>query len=194
MRAKSKQPAALPATALNYNREQILKFGAASLDPWLAGEGFATDAEAESAWNAHRATLLAGHPAGARPWGWWRFERHQERPRGWWEEYQRLHDLEALHAGESERFELLHSELADREPAQSGDSRRYVMPVRDAPDPRRAAENQFVSQWHADRGRPEMARKYAARAAALKQLPRLPPLKGEAPAPEREPGMGEEVQ
>jgi hypothetical protein len=83
-------------------REELL-WGAAILgDPpeW-------SDAEARAAWQLHRAELMAEVAKdwpGERPWGYWRFDLHQEKPTDWWREFELLDGLGLIDADERLRF------------------------------------------------------------------------------------------
>ncbi len=45
-----------------------------------AGDGFASEDEARSAWGLHRERIRAEHPNGSRPAAWWAFEAREPQP------------------------------------------------------------------------------------------------------------------
>lgn len=175
---------------------EALLFGAPILDveplagetPKAAWERVAAWVEtpaARAAYRQFKAELMRawtedynGH-AGARPWCWWRFELCEPMPRRWGGQVKRLMELGLMDLVEQGRFEALR--MRPFEVTDSAVIVRVMMThmrgYRTEMVEGMAGEFEFKRDWHAARGRPELAKHFqACLDGALEVLGRRPKL------------------
>lgn len=142
----------LKASALSDDQEGVLRFGP-MLREGFFGKPFATQAEELECWRKHRAMLMENCEPGVRPYAFFKLELKAE-PKRAWDMVEALFAARLIDPTEAAGIELIHPIL--------GPHGRHGAAVKENLE--FAGRLQFAGQWHAWRGRPELAAVYQARA------------------------------
>lgn len=163
-------------------QEDILRFGMVILDRFPRG-GFKSDGEMRAAWKKHREKIMRSWDSpGCRPYAYLRFDLGIQEPSlNWIDELQLLQQHKLLTREEEAQIENQRTELSPTQYANFNDPRYCAMnieqSIRALPEDEQAwilarhiKREQFISDWHMDRGRAELAEKYQRRADILKGM------------------------
>jgi hypothetical protein len=136
---------------------------------------FTSESNARTAWQRHRAELLAEHHPGERPSAFFEFDLRIPTPSTWWEQLRTLLDHDLMPAEEQIAVESMHDVL---DPLQSpgfnsafeSEAGTCAANLGSAVLHQLAQEFTFASEWHQRRGRAAVAERYGLRSSCLRAV------------------------